>query len=393
MSAPPLRMMAIADIKAGKRHRRELGDIDALAQNIADVGLLHPIVVTPAGQLIAGERRLHAWRKLGRERIPVTVLDLEQIVRGEYAENFLRKAFTPSEYADIADELELLERQAAKERQKEHGGTAPGRRHSGEIPHSVDRRALDHVARAIGKDRKTITKAREVRDAARAEPERFGKLVADMDRTGRVNGPFKRLKVARQAAVIRAEPPPFPGNGPYRVIAGDPPWPYDKDVDEPGWRATYPYPQMSIAEICAMGPKVRAIAHEDCILWLWIPNHHMREAYVILDTWGFEKVGILTWAKACIGRGDWLRGQTEQCLMAVRGNPTVELTNQSTLLRAPVPRDRFGKRDHSAKPDEFYALVEGLCPAPRYAELFQRTERVCWDGHGDKAPRQAEPGQ
>jgi N6-adenosine-specific RNA methylase IME4 len=385
--------LPVAGIKIGNRHRRDMGDIDALAQNIAELGLLHSIVVTPTGELIAGERRLLAYRKLRRERIPARVLDLDQIVRGEYAENFFRKSFTPSEYADIADALETLERQAAKERQKEHGGTAPGRKQSGEIPHSVNRRALDRVARAIGKDRKTITKAREVRDAARAEPERFGKLAADMDRTGRVDGPHKRLKVARQAAAIRAEPPPFPGNGPYRVMSVDPPLPYDKDADDPGWRATYPYPQMSIAEICAMGPKVREIAHEDCILWLWTPNHHMREAFVILDAWGFRKTGILTWAKDCIGRGEWLRGQTEHCLMAVRGNPTVELTNQSTLLCALVPRDRFGKRDHSAKPDEFYALVEGLCPAPRYAELFQRKPRDRWNGHGDELQQHALAGE
>jgi len=226
-----------------------------------------------------------------------------------------------------------------------------------------------------------------VRDAAKADPERFGKLAVDMDRTGRVDGPFKRLKVARQAAAIRAEPPPFPGNGPYRVIVADTPLPYDKDTDDPGWRATYPYPQMSIAEICAMGPKVRAIAHEDCILWLWTTNFHMPEAFLILDAWGFEPKTILTWLKDCIGRGNWLRGQTEHCLMAVRGKPTVELTNQSTVLRAPVPRDRTGRPVHSAKPGEFYHFVESLCPAPRYAELFQRTERTGWDGHGDEAPQ------
>ena len=62
-----------------------MGDIDALAQNIAEIGLLHPIVVRPPArngrsQLIAGARRLRAYLKLGRDRIPATVLDLDQIV-------------------------------------------------------------------------------------------------------------------------------------------------------------------------------------------------------------------------------------------------------------------------------------------------------------------------
>ena len=45
-----------------------------------------------------------------------------------------------------------------------------------------------------------------------------------MDRTGLVNGAFKRLKVMRQAAEIRKEPSPLPGRGPYRVIVAGPPW-------------------------------------------------------------------------------------------------------------------------------------------------------------------------
>ena len=203
----------LADIEIGERHRREMGNIAELAQNIAEIGLLHPIVVTPPAQggrqqLIAGARRFHAYHMLGWDRIPATVLDLDQIARGEYAENFFRKAFTPSEFADIADLLEPIERHAAKQRQKEAGHTkAPGK-----FP-GARGAALDHVARAIGKDRKTIAKARGVRDAAKADPARFGKLAADMDRTGRVDGPFRRLKVARQAEAIRTEPPPIRPRG------------------------------------------------------------------------------------------------------------------------------------------------------------------------------------
>ena len=66
--------------------------------------------------------------------------------------------------------------------------------------------------------------------------------------------------------------------------------------------------------------------------------------------------------------------------MATRGRPVVQLTNESTALFAPM-------RANSEKPDEFYALVEKLCPAPRYCELFSRRARDRWDGHGDEHPR------
>jgi N6-adenosine-specific RNA methylase IME4 len=81
-----------------------------------------------------------------------------------------------------------------------------------------------------------------------------------------------------------------------------------------------------------------------------------------------------------MGCGDWLRGQTEHSLFATRGRPVVTLTTQTTLLNAPV-------RAHSQKPLEFYDLVESLCPAPRYADLFSRYRHSDkWDCHGDEAP-------
>ena len=52
-----------------------------------EIGLLHPIVIRPDGKLIAGERRLRAAKLLGWTEIPVTVVDLDDVVRGEFAEN------------------------------------------------------------------------------------------------------------------------------------------------------------------------------------------------------------------------------------------------------------------------------------------------------------------
>ncbi len=56
--------MRIDDVTVGARVRRDLGDVAGLAASIAEVGLLHPIVVTPDKRLIAGERRIEACRVL-----------------------------------------------------------------------------------------------------------------------------------------------------------------------------------------------------------------------------------------------------------------------------------------------------------------------------------------
>jgi N6-adenosine-specific RNA methylase IME4 len=89
---------------------------------------------------------------------------------------------------------------------------------------------------------------------------------------------------------------------------------------------------------------------------------------------------MLTWAKSQFGCGERLRGQTEHCILAVRGSPVLTLTNQSTLLVAPSGM-------HSEKPDAFYELVQSLCPAPQYLELFARRTRPGWVGWGDQALR------
>lgn len=307
---------------------------------------------------------------------------LHMALRIEIEENALRKDLTQSELAHQQERIlaELRKHKTPGARSDLKPST------SAELSARVAPRLTSTVAKIYGESGSQVERRAAVVSAAEADPEQFGKLKADMDRTGRVNGPFKRLKVARQLAEIRKEPPPLPGRGPYRVIVADPPWPYEIDNNiNREHRATKSYPQMSIAQICAMD--IAAIAHKDCILRLWTTNHHMREAFTVLDAWGFKQKTILTWAKDKIGMGDWLRGQTEHCLMAVRGKPVVELTNQPTILFAK-------RRQNSQKPIEFYDFIERLCPAPRYAYLFSRyRHNDNWDCHGDEAPAICEAAQ
>ena len=98
---PAVSDLPIAAIRVEGRFRRELGDIASLADSIAEVGLLHPIVVTPDHRLIAGARRLHAMRKLGRTHVPAHVVPLADILRGEFDENAVRADFLPSEFVAI----------------------------------------------------------------------------------------------------------------------------------------------------------------------------------------------------------------------------------------------------------------------------------------------------
>ena len=64
---------ATDSIIVGARHRKDLGDIDALADSINRVGLLQLPTVTPDGVLICGARRIAAIKQLGWRTVNVWV--------------------------------------------------------------------------------------------------------------------------------------------------------------------------------------------------------------------------------------------------------------------------------------------------------------------------------
>lgn len=113
----------ISKVKVEDRIRKDLGDIDSLAESIKEHGLLNPIIITVGNVLIAGERRLEACKKLGWMRIPaqtvdVSVYDTEKKFYIEIDENEKRKNFSREERVDYALALERLERAKAEERMK-----------------------------------------------------------------------------------------------------------------------------------------------------------------------------------------------------------------------------------------------------------------------------------
>lgn len=387
--------LPLSEIIIGERTRKDMGDLKSLASSMRELGLLQPVVVTTGNHLIAGERRLRAAEMLGWQTIEATVAeslqDLVKCIEAETDENTCRKDFTPSEAVRAGERIAEALKPKARERQQEAGrhGVEGGRgkrkeNPCGNLPQGFceaskrdDNKTRSQVAEAVGMKPRTYEKAAAVVEAAEAEPEKYGKLAEQMDRTGKVDGAYKQMKNRQAAESIAAEPPTLE-KGPFRVIVVDPPWSYDARGNDTSHRAANPYPSMRMDQIKAL--EIGSIAHADCVLWLWTTNAHLREAFSIVDHWGFTYKTMLTWGKDRFGTGDWLRGQTEHCLMAVKGKPLITLTNQTTLIAGKL-------REHSRKPDEFYTLVETLCPAPangRY-ELFQREQRKGWTlGYGNE---------
>ncbi len=187
----------------------------------------------------------------------------------------------------------------------------------------------------------------------------------------KIVGEIKLSAKRALAEELHANPIVTP-DGRYQVIVSDPPWKYDTRAEDTSHRGKNQYPDMTVEEICAL--PVPTLSQDNCVLFLWTTNAFMRQAYQCLDAWGFREKTILTWDKERMGLGDWLRNQTEHCILAVKGRPVVSLTNQTTILRVP-------RREHSRKPEEFYTMVEALCPGSKL-EMFSRTNREGWSTWG-----------
>ena len=112
----------INKIIVNDRIRKDFGNIQELADDIQENGLITPPTVNKNYELLAGERRLRACKLLGWPQIEVRMMDTrdaEHELNIEISENEVRKEFSKSERANYMRRLFRIEEAKAKERQGE----------------------------------------------------------------------------------------------------------------------------------------------------------------------------------------------------------------------------------------------------------------------------------
>jgi ParB family chromosome partitioning protein len=194
----------VESIRVEHRFRQSVGDCRALAESMARVGLLHPIVITTDNRLVAGARRLEAARLLGWTDIPARMVFLDNPLQAEFDENMQREPFTPEERVAIADALWEREQKASRDRQAELG-----RSHgdpSGKFPGGSGS-TRDRVAAALGVSGRTLEKERAVVHAAQEDPGRFGDLPSLLT-TASTDAAYREFRARIQEPA--PEPPPTP---------------------------------------------------------------------------------------------------------------------------------------------------------------------------------------
>ena len=333
--------------------------------------------------MICGEGRIKACLSLGWKEVPVRVLDLEDVVRGEFAENVFREQFLPSELAAIGEAVEELEREKANERR----GT---RTDLVENFHDVDQtvfgKSRDRVGEQLGTSGKTYAKIKFVVNAAKADPERFGKFVGEMDKTGKVDKVYVQVKGQLENDDKRKNPIVCPP-GLFATIVCDPPWPIEKyrtevNSDEPD----FDYPRWPKAELetrlRALGQFIDEKAADQCILFLWTILGLQRIVEDAVDQWGkWSRLPSGVWCKISGFQPIGLpKFNYEYVIIARRGGAEFLETKDFPLCF------HGASREHSRKPMEFYDRVRRVSPGPRL-NMFSREDIEGFARHGNEVQK------
>lgn len=172
--------LPLDSIREGDRVRTDLGNIKELADSIAAVGLLHPVVITGKRQLVAGGRRLAAARSLGWAEVPVRVVDLATAaaaLRAESDENTCRKPLTGYEASDMRRrQAEVLAPAAAERKAATQAKIGEGKvGGSPKLGAPKSREVAKTAAIGTGYSGSTLDKVDRIRDVAERGVIRKGK--------------------------------------------------------------------------------------------------------------------------------------------------------------------------------------------------------------------------
>ncbi|HEV7717179.1 MAG TPA: MT-A70 family methyltransferase [Steroidobacteraceae bacterium] len=387
--------IALAEIRVGKRHRKDMGDIDGLVESMRVLGLLQPIGVTADYELVFGQRRLKAAKKLGWETIAARVIKVDKLL-AEQDENEVRKEFTPSERVAITEAIreriterrgrpgktnvEVFPQIPAGTKTREHAAVKAGFGNDATYRQAkavVDRGTADLV-RAMDSGGLSINLASKLAERPVKDQQRVATAVlGGQDARNAVRELHREQRIARLAEVVGSNVELGGSLGKHPIIYADPPWRYEH-AESMSREIENQYPTMEIADICAL--PVRDVSTEDAVLFLWATSPKLAEALQVVTAWGFTYRTCMVWDKERIGMGYYARQQHELLLIATVGQPPAPRpeARPPSVIRAP-------RGEHSSKPVRFYEIIENMYPELPRLELFSRSPRTGWKVWGNQS--------
>ncbi len=342
-----------------------------LIQDIKQNGLIEPIVFNQRKELLAGRRRLKALKELG-------VVELEEtkhfVIRETkdklhdfdifLSENIKRQDLTDVETGRFLNQRKVLYEELHPETKQ---GQAQAIGMNKKLKHNVTAQSaptfINETAKQYGKSERWVSEKIQAIKILEEEPE-----LEKLESAKKIIRTYNKEKQRKELEKTKIQQP----TGTFDVIVIDPPWEYGDQYDDKGNRGTVDYPTMTQEQL----KQIKLPTKKDCVLWLWVTNGFIKDAYELLEEWGFEAKSFMTWNKVNMGTGRWLRNVTEHCILAIKGKPFFDNKTYTTLLT----EKRTG---HSIKPESFYTMVDKIC-AGRKLDYFARKPREDWEVYGDE---------
>ena len=352
-----------------------------LEESVIRVGCRDNLIVWN-DTIIDGHNRYAICRKYGVDYYTTEAsFDSRDDVKAWIIRNqFSRRNLNAYQRSNLALILEPLIAAKGKEKQREHGNTAPGKKKSllENSPKVIN--ARKELAKIAGVSDNTIGKAKKIKE--KATPEQKKKLEEGETSINQVHKQIRtrehREERTQELLDLSQKPVEELGTfGRFPVLYADPPWQYEHSQSD-SRKIENQYPTMTLDDIKAIG--IDKLTTDDCILFLWATSPKLAEAMEVIKAWEFNYRTCMVWVKDKIGMGYYARQRHELILIAIKGNMLTPAPGARPDSVIQTPRT-----EHSKKPEVMYELIEQMYPELPKIELFARKKRRGWYAWGNQS--------
>lgn len=181
----------------------------------------------------------------------------------------------------------------------------------------------------------------------------------------------------------------------YDLVNVDPPWNFDlRSAKGEAKSPQAQYSTMTLDEVRRLPVGDLLAPGGVAIMWTTWPLVAIGAHTEVIRAWGLKPVTGGGWAKrTATGKLRWGPGYIARSLhepFIIASLPDADWSGASfpNLVETLEADSLDGlAREHSRKPDEFYARVEAAWPEARRADLFARESRVGWSTWGNETTK------
>lgn len=336
-------------------------EFDALVEDIRANGLIEPIWIYQ-DQIIDGRNRFRAceaakvkpafrtWEKDGNGSLFSFVISL----------NLKRRHLDESQRAMVAAKLATMQRGRPTENASIEAFSQP------------DAAKMLNVARA------SVQRAREVLEHGTPE------LISSVERgeipVSRAVTEIKRGRIKDDLESVASQETKAL-SGLFDVIVVDPPWPMEKiEREERPNQAEFDYPVMDLLEIeDYVGQQIKTHAFAACHFFVWTTHKFLPATFRLLEAWNIKYICTMVWHKPGGFQPFGLPQYNCEFVLYARQGSAQFTDTKAFPVCFEAPRAQ-----HSAKPEEFYAIIRRVT-AGRRLDMFSRRAIDGFEGWGKEA--------